>query len=222
MTVNHETEAGEVSPEPTTESSGINIVRGLTKMTEVKYNFRKDELGNKRPSVTALIPYVTIDGLVEALGDEKVQNYILEVVNATIYDAGKIQVNDEEKPVNTQEEFDLSKLTLEFLANQPAAERRGGGISKEIWEAWAADYLEVMPAATGKKKENVGNAATLFIKKFQPVKTDKPVLAKLKEQLDIYTTATERLEEFQDCVTFLINKVESLINSDSAKLLENL
>jgi hypothetical protein len=218
MTVNHEHEAVET----VAGAHNIPVVRSNTVMTEAKYNFRKDELGNKRASVTVALPYITIDGLVEALGDEKVQSYILEIINTSIYDAGKVQVNDDEKPVNSQDELDLSKLTLEFLANQPAAERRGGGISKEVWEAWAADYLEVMPGATGKKKENVGNAATLFLKKFQPVKTDKPVLAKLKEQLDIYTTATERLEEFQDCVTFLINKVESLIASDSAKLLENL
>lgn len=190
--------------------------------TPVKYTFRTDDLGNKRPNIEINIPYLTIDGLVEALSDEKQTAYVLEILNDSIYQAVKVQINDEEKPLTKQEDLNREVITLAYLANQPPAERRGGGISKETWEAWAADYLEIMPAATGKKKENVQNAAALFLKKFQPVKTDKPVLAKLKEQLAVYTTATEKLEDFAVCVEFLDKKVDSLLASDSAKLLENL
>ena len=212
----------EHNPAEHNPASNIEIARPLYVLTECKYNFRKDKLGNKRPSVNLKLPFITVDGLVESLSDEKIVNFVLEVVNDSIYQAAKSQISDEEKPVNTQEELDINSLSLQFLANMPPAERRGGGIPKETWEAWGEDYMEIMPTATGKKREHVQNGLTFMLKKFQPVKTDKLVLAKLKELLDIYITSTERLDEFEVCVKFLAEKVDSLLASDSSKLLENL
>lgn len=200
----------------------VNIARPQVIMEEVDFGFRKDELGNKRPTVTLNIPFVTVDGLAAGLADEKIQQYLLDIVNADIVKNARAQVSDETKPVNSQAELDISKLTLEFLANMPAAERRGGGIAKETWEAFGKDYLAIMPALLDKPEENIQNAVTLFLKKFQPVKTNKNVLKLLRDYLALWFANTQNAEEFAECYSFLDNKAETLLAADEASLLANL
>ena len=104
----------------------------------------------------------------------------------------------------------------------PKAERTGGGISKEVWEAFGKDYVSVMPGVTGKSADQVGNACKLLLAKFQPVKTNKKVISFLKEQLALYFSSTQNAEEFQECYEFLDSKAESLLKADEASLLANL
>jgi hypothetical protein len=187
-----------------------------------KFHFKKDELGNKRPTIELKYPVPTIDGVIAALQDQKQAKFILETLAAESYKAARQQVGAETNPVNSQEELDLSQLTLEFLANLPEAERRGGGIGKEVWEAFGKDYLEVMPGVTGKSAEQIGNAVKLLLAKLQPVKTNKKVLAFLKEQLALYIRTTENGEEYAECVEFLMGKCDALMAADEAALLSNL
>lgn len=200
----------------------INAARPDTVDTEVNYFFKKDKLGVKRDTVALHLPYLTIDGLIEALSDEKQQRFILDTINATIYDAGRWQVGDEAKPVNKQEELDLSKLTLKYLAEMEPAERRGGGIAKEVWEAFGLDYATVMQPLTGKSEEHIQNAVALLLKKFQPVKSNKKVIEFLKGQLALWFTNTKNQEEFQECYQFLDGKANTFMSADEAALLANL
>lgn len=228
----HETQGHNHSSEAVTEA---NIPPAMTRNVEFNFSFKTpkgkdgkpavDDLGNpvpKRPSFKAHLPVPTLDGVLAALRDEKQREFVLDIISAEIYNAARIQVNDEEKPVAAAEDFDTAKLSLHFLANQPASERRGGGIPKETWEEWSKDYIEIMPGATGRDLEKVQNAAVLFLKKFQPVKTNKPVLKALHEYLNLWAATTERLEEFADCFEFLDKKIETLLNADEASLLSNL
>ena len=206
----------------TAEAAPAAVARPLTIMTEVSYFFKKDKLGVKRDTVKLNIPFVTIDGLVEALSDEKQQAYLLSIINDSIYQAGKWQVGDENKPVNKQEELDLSKLTLEALANMPPSERRGGGIAKEVWEEFGKDYAAVMQPLTGKTTDQIDNAVALLLKKFQPVKSNKRVLAHLKSQLNMWFAATQAAEDFKECFEFLDAKAQTFLDADEAALLVNL
>lgn len=187
-----------------------------------------DELGKvleKRPSIKLAIPIVTFDGLLEALSDDKQQQFILDIIEEYIITAAKQQVSpvaDETKPVNDQESLDISKLTLNFLANQPRAERRGGGIAKEIWEAFAKDYVEVMPAVSNKTAEQVGNAAKILLSKFQLVKTHKNVISYLQTQLALWFQNTKQAEEFAECYEFLDAKAKTLLAADESNLLLSL
>lgn len=191
-------------------------------MTPTKFHFKKDELGNKRPTIDLQLPMLTLEGLGEALADEKVQQLVLSTINDVIYTQARAQVGDEQKPVNTQEELDVSKLNIIAIANLPPAERRGGGISKEVWEAFSKDYLAVMPAATGKSAEACGNAAKLFVGRLQACKTNKPVLKVLRDLLAVYTKTSQSIEEFAEVVEFLDKKAETFLNTDEATLLANL
>lgn len=187
-----------------------------------KFHFKKDELGNKRPTVEIPIPVPTAEAILHALTDEKQRNYILELVGEAIYGAAREQVGDDTKPVNKAEEMDYSKLSIEALANLPKAERRGGGISKEVWELFGKDYASVMPALTGFSADQVGNAVKLFLNKFQLVKTNKKVIGFLKTQLALWFTNTTNQEEFQECYDFLDQKADALLKADEASLLANL
>lgn len=195
----------------------------LVTQKETTFWFRKDKVTDvKRPDVKINVPFLTEDGLVEALMDEKQRALVLEAVNDIIKKAASEQVNDDTKPVNTQEELDLSKLTLEFIANLPPAARKGGGISKEIWEEFAKDYIAIMPSVTGRELEKVQLAATIMTKRLQPVKYQKKLLTFVAEQLDLWFTNTKNKEEFMEVYEFLSEKAKEFLEADESKLLDNL
>lgn len=187
-----------------------------------KFSFKKDDLGNKRPTIELTLKCPTKHGVEVMLEDEKQTEYLLDVLEGEVYKQAREQVGDEVKPVNSQEELDESKLTMEYIANLPKAERRGGGIAKEVWAAFAADYISVMPALTGKNAEQIGNAAKLLTAKFQPIKTNKKVISFLKEQLGMWFTNTSNAEDFAEVYEFLDKKAETLLQADEAALLANL
>jgi len=228
------------APEAPKKEVPVSPIPG-TVFRPTKFHFKKDELGEKRATVELYAPIVTMEGLVTRMQDatraknekgeedkltngEKVQNLVLELLADMVAGHMRLQVGDEKTPVNKQEELDLSKLDLIYIANIPPAERRGGGISKETWEGFFGNYVQVMQEKTGKKKEQVENAAKLLVARLQPVKTQKKILAFLKEQLNLWFTSTteEAREEFAEVQEFLVGKIDEFSKRDEAELLANL
>lgn len=203
-------------------STTAGVQHPATMKRPFKYHFKKDKLGVKRATIELAIPVPTVEGVIQMLNDPKQTEYLLEVLAEQAYKAARDQVGDDAKPVNKQEELDESKLTMEALANMPKAERTGGGIGKEVWEAFSEDYIAVMPAITSKSAEQVGNACKLLIAKFQPVKTNKKVIEFLKGQLALWFSSSTNAEEFQECYEFLDAKADTLLKADEAALLANL
>lgn len=195
-----------------------------TEMKVTTFNFKADKkLGTpKRTPLQLQVPYPTLERVIDALSEEKQAAYILSLINDDVTKAVRDQINDETKPVDGQDKLDYQKLDLAFLANQPVGERRGGGIAKETWEAFSANYIEIMAAVTGKNPEQVQNAATLFVKRLAPVKTHKPTLQVLLDQLNLWFTNTKDQEEFQEVYEFLSSKADTLLKTDDAELLKNL
>jgi len=118
--------------------------------------------------------------------------------------------------------FPIERLSWKYISEIPPVQRRGGGIPKEIWDAFEADYIAVMPDATGKTVEQVTNAAKCLRNKLTAVRTQIPVLNLLVEQMAIYTKASPEIEEFQDCITFLADKADMFLNVTDEDLLANL
>ena len=148
---------------------------------EFKFSFKKqtitDDLGAevKRPPVSLLIPMPTFSGLLSSLDDAKVVAFVLDLCEEAIKDQVRAQLSDNDKPVMRQEDLDISKLTLLAIANMPNSERTGGGISKETWEEWEKDYIEIMVPLRGsdpKANEKVAKAAKLFAGRFYQCRTD--------------------------------------------------
>lgn len=191
-----------------------------------KFHFKSikhEETGlvTKRPTVELDLPVPSVEGVINIIetGGPGL-TLLLEAVEAIVQQRAREIVNDKED-VNA-ENFPYDELLWEKIANLPKAERRGGGIAKETWEDFAKDYIAVMPAVTGKNVENVTNAAKIFLKKFADVKTNKPVLALLRDQLTVYVNHSPQAESFSDCVEFLNNKADNLLNMDESALIANL
>lgn len=193
---------------------------------EVKFHFKKvkDEasgIETKRPSVELYIPTPSVEGIISIIETGgKGLDLLLEAAGDIVIARAREIINEREGI--DQSTFPMDSLTWESIANLPKAERRGGGIAKELWEEFAKDYIAVMPSVTGKSTEQVTNAAKLYIAKFNPVKTNKPVLRVLKEQLGMYLEHSPNAGDYSECVEFLTNKADNLLNMDEASLLANL
>lgn len=191
---------------------------------EVKFSFRsvKDEatgLESKRPTIEQKIPVPSVEGIIAILeAGGKQLELLQEAVADVVYQRAREVLADDDKLTEVPLEF----LTWEAIANLPKAERKGRGIPKETWEDFSKDYVAVMPAVTGKTAEQVGNAAKIFLNKFQQVKTNKPVIKLLQGQLGVYLSSSPNAENFAECVEFLINKADTLLSVDEAALLEAL
>lgn len=207
-----------------------NIEPGHTSVEEKIFRFKetKDEQGNKipaRPPLTLFVPFPTFPGLVEGLSDERIQQYVVEILNESVMAAVRSQINDAQEagnPITSQDQLDLNKLTLLALATMPKAERRGGGIAKETWEAFAMDYIDVMVNKLQTEKKKAEYAAALFLKRLQPVRTAKPVLTALGNRLDQWIIKTENADELKDCYEFLRGKIKVFLEMDETAMLDNI
>ena len=189
---------------------------------EQKYSFREDkELGSRRPTIQLNVRVLTVEGIIDIIQKGgKGLELLLETVADVIVKEARLQVDEKEDI--SQYTFDESKVTWDYIAELPKAERRGGGISKEIWELFAKDYIGVMPSITGFNADKIGNQAKLIIGKFQGCKTNKPILTFLSEQLDVYFANTVNAEEYVECYEFLKTKAVTLLAQDETSLLKNL
>lgn len=201
----------------------------LVDVKDYKFHFKKikDEktgLESKRPTVELSLPVLSVEGVIDIIehGVERPKELelLMEAVAEVIQDRARELVNSKEDI--SQENFPLESLSWAAIANLPRAERRGGGISKEVWEEFAKDYIEVMPAVTGKTAEQIGNASKILLNKFNQVKTNKPVLKLLKEQLGLYAQNSPNAETYEEAIKFLVEKADTLLNMDEASLLANL
>lgn len=207
----------------------VNFDNTIDKVT-VKFNFRKVvtkdeksgvEVESKRPTVELDLPLMSVEGIVKEFNaGGKRLDLLIEAIR-------DYQINRAREIVNEREDinaanFPYEELSWEAIANLPKAERRGGGIAKETWEDFSKDYIAVMPGVTGKSIEQVTNAAKILLNKFQLVKTNKPVLKLLKDQVAMYANSSPNAEQFEDCIKFLAEKAETFINLDDKALLANL
>lgn len=193
---------------------------------EVKFNFRKVKddatgLETKRPSVELKLLVPSVEGIIAILeAGGKQLELLQEAVADIVIQRARELISDAED--TTADNFPYAQLSWEVIANLPKAERKGRGIAKEVWEDFSKDYIATMPAVTGKSAEQVGNAAKILLNKFSAVKSNKPVISLLKSQLGMYLNSSANAEQFSDCVEFLLQKAQTLLDADEAALLSNL
>lgn len=208
-----------------------NVPQPLVMYKEEKFSFRTvvtedealgEKIKTKRPTLSLQLPMLTAAGLIHALHTESGMKYILQLTEDAIIAAARDQVSRDTNPVESQEGLDLSKLTIEYLANEPASERKGRGIAKEIWADFVADYVDIMPALINRPKEKVENAAKMFIQKLQPVKGNKVILQALAGYLDTWAANTTNLEAFQECYKFLSEKLDTFLKVTEEDMLASL
>lgn len=194
------------------------------KATEFKFRKSVDKdtkIETLRKPVELAVPYPSVEGIIDILEHggkqlELLMDAVESVVNATARD---MLYDDLSLTAAT---FPVDKLSWAAISEIPKAQRRGGGIPKETWDDFAADYIECMPSITGKSVQAVSNAAKLMLGKLQAAKTNEPVLNLVIEQLSVYMEHGPNSSEFIDCVDFLLKKAETFLNVSTEDLLANL
>lgn len=193
---------------------------------ETKFNFKKSVdkdtgLETIRESVILALPYPSVQGLIDVIETGgKGLELLMDVMESAVNAASRDIILDDHG-INAAN-FPVEKVSWEAIANMPKAQRNGGGIPKESWDAFAANYTTIMPEVTGKSLEAVARAAKILANKLVQVKTNIPVLNLLVEQLSIYAENSAEFEEHKDCVAFLLEKANTLVNVSPQELLEAL
>lgn len=188
----------------------------LVDFKEMKFRFKRDKIGGQRPTVELKLPVPSIEGvraIFEAGGKD------LELLMETVYDVVRsvaVGIVGDKEDIS-QENFPFEKLGWTAIANAPRAER--AKIAEEVWEAFGKDYLEIMPGLTGKTADQIGSAVQVYLKKFAQIKTNKPILAKLKDQLTIYVENTKKGEDFEEILSLLVGKLETYLKADEVEQL---
>ena len=194
-----------------------------------KFNFKSvvDEatgLKSKRPTVEIALPVPSVEGLVSAIEAGGTQlSLLLEAAENIILARAREIINDKEDI--SQENFPYTDISWETIANMPAAEKRGRGIPKEVWDDFAVDYIATMPALTGKTEKQIAAAAEILLDKFNKLKANrdyKKIVRLLMDQLAIYMNNTSNAEQFMDCVTFLTDKGNRILTTEDVSILESL
>ena len=193
---------------------------------EAKFGFRKvtdKETGveTKRNTVElAKIPVPSIEGIVAILeAGGKSLDLLLEAVTEVVLTRARDYINENETV--TSENFDYAVLDWNVIANLEKEDRRSG-ISKETWDDFAKDYVEVMPAVSGATAEQCATAAKIFVTKFAAVKTKKDLIGKLKIRLSMYVEHSPKAGEFAEVVELLLKKADKLIEAKEVSLEDSL
>jgi hypothetical protein len=191
-----------------------------------KFNFREvtdKETGVKTKRATVeldKLPVPSVEGIVAILETGgKALDLLLEAVQDVIVSRARDVINDLD--TITSENFDYNSCDWNTIANLEKEDRRSG-ISKETWDDFATDYVEVMPAISGTSKEQSANAAKIFAGKFASIKSKKDVIAKLKLRLSMYAEHSPKAAEFAECIDFLLKKADKLIAAKEESLEDNL
>ena len=198
----------------------------------VKFNFKKSKdsdtgIETIRNSVDLAIPYPSVQGIIAILegeGEEEGQNKGLELLVEAMEGIVNTAARDllYEDTNLSAANFPLDKITWRAISLLPKAQRRGGGIPKETWAEFAKDYIAIMPEATGKSLEQVANAAKILHNKMAQAKTSKEVLTFLVGQLAVYVDNSPAAEDYEECVSFLLQKADTFLNITEKELLANL
>jgi len=206
----------------------------MSQATEIKFNFKSrkitDDAGNeigrtkKQPSLTVSLPVPTADEIVSYLtstdeSHSKVRAMLVEAVGDLVRVQAKSQLDEvidgftSEEQTIAADALDFDKLSLEYIANLEPAARGSRAISDEDWELLFADYLQVMVQVTGKPEAKIKNHLELF-KKPARAKQNKPALAILVDQLDVYMASTASLEDTGEAVSRLHSKFTKWLAED--------
>ncbi len=194
----------------------------------VKFKFKRSidketKIETVREAITLAIPYPSVQGIVDimktgGLGLELLREAVGNVINSFARDI----LYEDAKGELTAATFPIEKLSWDAISKIPKVQRRVSGIAKDTWDAFAVDYCEVMPAAADKNVDQVAKAAKILVAKLIPVRTVPAILQMLIGQLAIYAENSPKIEEFAECVSFLINKAEDFLNVSDEDLLANL
>lgn len=198
----------------------------LINVVDTKFNFRTDPStvtkenpeGVKRASFNLPVHTPSIEGIIDII--QNGSKAAIELLEAAAFDVVYARYRElVSEDVNiTAENFPYDKATWEAIAALPKGERSGGSIAKETWDAFAADYVSVVPAATGKDPEKVALVAKILVGKLNQFRFAPDKLAAVKNQLAIYTTSSPKAGDFTQIIEYLNARADTFIKQGIAGL----
>lgn len=201
-------------------------------------NEKGEKIGVKQPSLQVLLPVPTADKLAEILlqpavlqvpnadgsalieKPNKVRQLIIDAVMGEIKMAAKSQFDDaiesfgsDTSKTLTPAHLDYDKLTLDYIASIEASGRASVAISDDEWKEFGTDYINTMLVITGKAKEKLVNTVEVFYKPTK-VRGRKDLCALFLDQLAVYASATEKLEDFSAQIQYLTNRFKKFLDEE--------
>jgi hypothetical protein len=180
--------------------------------------------GEKHPSVKMYLPIPKRERLIQFLSDPTTFAKEVELIDSaifdTIYTVARGQVNDfrEKNPKETVTNavLDYDKLDWTAIANMPKSERGAYAPNEEELGTFLDSYAAVMPAATQKTAEQIGNHIKLFKDGFKKQRGQKDILELFSGMLQVYMTAasTDDLEENMQVVEYFVNKLDRWLKAE--------
>ena len=198
-----------------------------------KFRFKMNDLGQQRAGVELTHNVANLNGVkaileldvtpkndseeekARVLYNKNQQEMLLEAMSSIYRSVIGDWVAEDE--TNTADKFDGSKFSWAVIANMPKEDRRSSSIPKEVWEAFAKDYASVMATVANRSPEQLQSAITVFQKKFSLVKTNKPAIEFLKNQLGLYIEHTKQGDNFIEVIELLVRKATELLQDKSTE-----
>lgn len=196
---------------------------------QVKFFFKtetlRDEEGNeigkgrKHPDVEAILPMPTVEQVLQELSQEgPVRKLIMDALEEQVTLAARMQINDwrDKNPEGTFTAtlFDLSKLDLRTIALTPKKDRGGWAPSEQDIKDFVEDYKHVMVHVVGYDAKKVGTHCKNFEKGLTKIRTEKPILAKVKELLTMWASRSEQVEENQQIYDWYVARIDKWLKAE--------
>lgn len=214
----------------------------LVNMVKNKFHFKteklRDEKGNvigegkKHPSVDIDLPVPTAEAITAFFSDPAKYAKELELLFSTlqdqVYRVARGQINDfrEKNPEDevTAAALNYDKLDWTAIANMPKGERASTVPSDEDTKAFLDSYLEVMPAALNKPKQNIENHVACYQSGFKKQRSQKDILEMFKTALAVYVQTVEEdtVEEHSEVIEYFSNRLDKLLATEEKITMDNL
>lgn len=205
--------------------------------------------GEKHPDVTAAFPVPSVEQLIEALSHvgetvtvgegkdkkevptqpAKVAALILDTINELIKDAGKVQINEFlEKNADNPEarfsatQFDLSRLTLEYIATLEKGQRGAWAPSEDDLKAFNEDYTNIFVHEVQYDPKKVKVHCDQFTKGFAKIKADKLAVQKMKDFLMVWASKTQNMDTNEPTYGWLIARADKYLKAEEKNFAEAL
>jgi len=226
---------------PAVATEGATAVVGKTFKFFFKSPSIKDEQGNeigkgpKPPTVVAVLPTPSVDEIIEILShfnetedgkegkktvDAKIADLLIEQIDDIIFQGGKQQISywQEKNPGKnfSATDFDLSRLTLEYLATLPKGQRGAWAPSDEELKSFNEDYSAVMIELVNYDPKKVKIHCDIFLRGLARVKSDKVAVAKMKDLLTVYASKKDEdsMGEYSQVYDWLMTKADRYLAAE--------
>lgn len=231
--------AAAVSPEPVAPIKNGREVSYFFKTSKVKDDEGKvigD--GRKHPDVKAVLPMPTELEAIEFLShaadripeegkkpeelkptpEAKVAMLIMESLYDLVIQAGRAQINEflEKNPEGTftATNFDLSKLTLEYISTLEKGQRGAWAPSEDDLKSFCEDYTNVFVHIVSYDPKKVKVHCDQFTKGLSKLKADKIAVQKMKDFLVLYASKTTNMEVNAETYGWLMARADRYLKAE--------